>query len=67
MTILQYTDDIVIYCTQKDPKKGKNLIEEAINRIYKNLSNLGLDLEPSKTNIIVFNNKKDSESKLYVE
>lgn len=59
--ILQYADDITLYTTDKDINKCKIKIRKVINQINENLLSIGLDIEPSKTNIIIFNNKKDKD------
>lgn len=59
--ILQYADDITLYTTDKDINKCKIKIRKIINQINENLLSIGLDIEPSKTNIIIFNNKKDKD------
>lgn len=63
--VVQYADDTALYVTEKrstkDCKKG---IEKVVNEIEKRLSNLGLEIESSKTNIVIFNNKKDRENRL---
>lgn len=51
--ILQFADDIVIYNTGKgDLQIGQ--LETEIARIDKELIELGLNLEPKKTNVIKF-------------
>lgn len=39
-------------------------MEVAIHKIDKNLIKLGLEIKPTKTNIMIFNNKKDQENRI---
>lgn len=57
--VVQYTDDIALYVTEKGLKDCKREIEKTVNKIEERLCNLGLDIELTKSNIIVFNNKKE--------
>lgn len=66
VAVIQYADDIALYYSNKSLNKCKKKIEQAIDLLYNNLGKLGLDLEPSKTNLIVFNNKKGAQNKKIV-
>lgn len=64
VTVLQYADDIVLYATRDRLIDGKLDIKRAARQIERSLLHLGLDLEPSKSNVMVFNNKADRENGL---
>lgn len=64
--MLQYADDIAAYITSESIEEGKIGIEIALKEIDKRLNMIGLELELTKTNIMVFNNKKDKENKIAV-
>lgn len=56
--ILQYADDIAIYKIDNNNRKETiEGIEEGITKVDENLNKLGLEIKPSKTNIIWFNRK----------
>lgn len=56
--ILQYADDIVIYTSHKDNVQVIKDIQLAIDSIDKYLTNMGLEISSDKSNLIIFNNKK---------
>lgn len=62
--ILQFADDIALYAKDKSLEDCKIKMEVAIHKIDKNLIKLGLEIESTKTNIMVFNNKKDRENRI---
>lgn len=62
--ILQFADDIALYGKDKSLEDCKIKMEVAIHKIDKNLIKLGLEIKPTKTNIMVFNNKKDRENRI---
>lgn len=64
MTALQYADDIALYTTKDRLTYCKIDIERAVAQLERRFIYLRLDLEPSKTNIMVFNNKDDRENRL---
>lgn len=55
VTVSQFADDLAVYCSRKSVESCKNLLLKAIDAIYVNLWELGLDLSPSKTVLIYFN------------
>lgn len=55
--MIQYADDIAMYTITRDLIEAK--LELSIKRMGKKLNDLGLEIESSKTNIIIFNNRKD--------
>ena len=54
----QFSDDVAVYTKCKTVKRGAKILENAIEKIRKKLLILGLELTPSKTKFIHFNNKR---------
>ena len=54
----QFADDLALYIKCRTVKRGKRILENAIKTVQLNLSNLGLELVPAKTNFIHFNKTK---------
>lgn len=52
--VVQFADDIAIYTMGADRRENKNILHEALCIMDNNLSDIGLQLEPSKTSIIEF-------------
>ncbi|XP_058803329.1 uncharacterized protein LOC131671138 [Phymastichus coffea] len=57
VTVSKFADDLAVYCKRLPLQTCKRLIEKAVGIIYQNLRNLGLDLSPSKTVLMHFNNR----------
>lgn len=57
VSISQFADDIAIFLKFSSLARGKKIIEKATKILAKNLQDLGLDLTPSKSTLIHFNNK----------
>lgn len=55
--MLQHADDIVMYNTGDGEKEQSKRLEEGIEIIEKRLRNLNLDIEPKKTQFMVFARK----------
>lgn len=53
-----------MYVTNQNIEECKIKIEVAVNKLDKNLQKIGLEIEPTKTNMIVFINKKDRENRV---
>lgn len=64
VTALQYADDIVLYATCDRLNECKVLVERAVEQIERNIISLGLKLAPSKSNVMVFNNRHAGENRL---
>lgn len=56
--ILQYADDIVIFCFNKDIKLAFSYINSSLNNLYHYLYSRGLELFPSKSRGIIFSKNK---------
>lgn len=54
VNILQYADDFVIFDAQRYIQDTANQIQSAINRFGNLLENLGLEISPVKSKIIIF-------------
>lgn len=52
--IVQFTDDIAIYITNKDRVQNKAVLEQALNTLNDRLCTLELKLEPKKTVLVEF-------------
>lgn len=61
---LQYADDIVVYGASDRLKDCRVLVERAVSQIENNIGQLGLDLAPNKSNVVVFNNRDDRENRV---
>ena len=68
VTVLQFADDIALYCKRGTAKSCKTLLERAINTAYSNLYAIGLELSPHKTVFVHFNrrNTKSGEMEILV-
>ena len=55
--ILQFADDIAIYCSRKNINSCNKLIENSINKLNNNLHELGLELCAHKTTFVHFNKR----------
>lgn len=55
--ISQYADDTALYCRNTSLEIARRSLERAVEEIRVNLSVIGLDLSPEKTEIVVFNNR----------
>lgn len=64
--MLQYADDIALYTICNNIQEGKNRLEIALREIEIRLNGLGLEIEPTKTNVVVFNNRKDRENSITI-
>lgn len=64
--MLQYADDIALYTICNNIQEGKNRLEIALREIEIRLSGLGLEIEPTKTNVVMFNNRKDRENSITI-
>lgn len=62
--MLQYADDIAIYSNIERLGEAREILEGAIDKLERNLNGEGLEIEQSKTNIIIFNNRPDRENRL---
>ena len=58
ISISQFADDIIVFLKCFATKKSKTMLQNAIIKIKENLREIGLELTPSKTVFIHFNNKK---------
>lgn len=60
--MLQYADDIAIYTFNKRNKKEAiELVERNVDILGKNLNDIGLEIKPSKTNVVWFNRDRVSD------
>ena len=57
ITMLQFADDIALYCKRPSTKTSVRLLEKATNIIYENLYDIGLDLSPKKPVLVHFNRR----------
>lgn len=68
--ILQYADDIAVYAVGERREDISNKVASAMEQIDKNLREIGLEIEPEKTQVIDFynsdKNKKERKVKLKV-
>lgn len=64
--MIQYADDIAVYTINPNVEEGKIGLEIAIKKIDKRLNKLGLELESTKTNLMVFNNRRDRDNKITI-
>lgn len=63
--ILQYADDITIYCMDRGNERDTiERLEESVGIINNNLKEIGLEIEPTKTNIIWFNRERFREGQI---
>uniref|UniRef100_A0A1Y1K8S0 Reverse transcriptase domain-containing protein n=1 Tax=Photinus pyralis TaxID=7054 RepID=A0A1Y1K8S0_PHOPY len=58
VTISQFVDDIVMYCSYGNVEKFKSLVQKAVNITNANLGKIGLGFEPDKTAFLHINCKK---------
>lgn len=58
ISISQFADNLAVYLKSAFLKRGKAILERAINIIKNNLLYIGLKLPPCKTVLMHFNNKK---------
>lgn len=67
--VSQFADDIALWCNRSTTTSSKNLLEKAINKIFDNLRDLGLELNPNKTTFVHFNkrNIKPGETELEIK
>lgn len=56
--VSQFADDIALYVKCKAVKRGKGLLTRAVDKIDERLTSLGLELSPSKTQFLHFNNMR---------
>lgn len=56
--VSQFADDIALYVKSKTVKRGKNLLNKAVEKIDKNLISLGLEISPGKTQLLHINSMK---------
>lgn len=59
----QFADDIALFISKQCIITAKNKLEKAIEKLTNNLTELGLQLAPQKTQLIHFNNKKNHTRK----
>lgn len=59
--ILQYADDIAVYIVRENKKEVSSKVGAAIYQIETNLSRLGLEVEPDKTQVMYFYNSKNNK------
>ena len=52
-----FADDIAVFIKSTTVKKGQQILQNAIQIIWKNLLSIGLELTPNKTKYIHINNK----------
>ena len=66
--VSQFADDIALYCNRSTSPKSKHLLEKAIDIVYNNLYNIGLELSPQKTVYLHFNkNVKPGQSEIKIK
>ncbi|OXU18419.1 hypothetical protein TSAR_013056 [Trichomalopsis sarcophagae] len=58
VSISQFADNISLYVKCSVINRGKQILENAIKKVKDNLPEIGLELSPSKTKFIHFNNQK---------
>lgn len=54
VSYVQFVDDIAIWYSDSKTDRCKFIIESAMDGLYTELGKIGLDLQPSKTNIVEF-------------
>ena len=64
VNMLQYADDIVVYATSNARDLNRNVLEEAMGIIIKNLHNIKLDIAEDKTNLINFSKRNKSSRRV---
>lgn len=67
LNVSQFADDIAIFCKFSSRKRATSIISNSIKKIDKNLRELGLELAPSKTQLIHFNNKNIAPGKIEID
>lgn len=60
--ILQYADDILLYCSHKNIEIAIDNLETSLNKLHSWLLNHGLNLSPGKSNIVLFTRKRNLPS-----
>ncbi|XP_025994603.1 uncharacterized protein LOC120359949 [Solenopsis invicta] len=55
---LQYADDLVIYTSIKNVVSVSDMLQQAINNVCLFLKNKGLELSPTKSNLLIFSKNK---------
>lgn len=63
--ILQYADDIILYCASKNIKEAEAKINESIKNIEKAIKDIGLNFSGVKSESIVFS-RKHSDTKINI-
>lgn len=64
--VSQFADDLALFCKVKQHKKCKNILQKGIETISRNLREIGLDLNASKTKFIHFNKNLISPGKTFI-
>lgn len=64
--IIQFADDIAIYTKGLDRQKNKDILHKALRILDNNLTEIGLQLEPSKT-IIEFSKSGYVDNNMSIE
>ena len=55
--VFEFADDLGVYSSFSRLSKCRNTIEKAVNKIIEYLSEIGLELAPQKTVLVLFNNQ----------
>lgn len=65
--MVQYADDIAVYSITENLEDAKVVLEEVIGNLENKLNREGLEIEQSKSNILIFNNRADRENRIILE
>ena len=60
-SILQFADDIVIYCKNADKLILKRNLTESINTLQEWLTSINLNISAEKTKLVIFSKKRNSQ------
>ncbi|WP_406707030.1 reverse transcriptase domain-containing protein, partial [Sodalis sp.] len=63
-TVAAFADDIAIYSRSMNPKRALQQAEEVCTEIVRKLANLNIQVNPAKTDCVVFANQKGKKSTL---
>lgn len=62
VNILQYADDIALFCSSKRPSDAAESLQNSLDRIVSYLDERGLTLSPSKSQLMIFSRSQKSNS-----
>lgn len=64
--VVQFADDIAIYIRGHNRQKNREMLETAVNIIAKNLEEIGLDLQPNKTELVEFSSHGKTDKNMFI-